>query len=165
MKYTKLTATLAASFIAAALPSCLDESGYNPAPNADYSTPNVQQLRNGNYLVSYAGKTASYNSNGIRMSDSGMSGFERSQAQQAVNTFRREQSGSDDHSGYQGHSGGGSGVPVVRPRSDGKLEVQMPAGGVVLYNENGGLIQKGSSVSNGDLVNANRAVRSYLREQ
>ena len=45
------------------------------------------------------------------------------------------------------------------------FEVSLPRGGVVLYDRYGNVVQKGSTVTGGDLYRANRAVQSYLREQ
>lgn len=53
----------------------------------------------------------------------------------------------------------------IRPRPNGQLEVLMPNGGVLLYGRSGNLIQKGSTVSNDELHEANKAVRAYRREQ
>jgi len=55
--------------------------------------------------------------------------------------------------------------PEIRVRANGDMEVLMPAGGVLLYNRRGQLIQKGSTVSQADLERANIAVRAYLKEQ
>lgn len=53
----------------------------------------------------------------------------------------------------------------IRPRPNGQLEVLMPAGGILLYDRAGNLIQKGSTVSSSELREANKAVRVYRREQ
>lgn len=53
----------------------------------------------------------------------------------------------------------------IRPRTNGQLEVLVPGGGVLLYGRSGNLIQKGKSVSNDELHEANKAVRQYRREQ
>jgi hypothetical protein len=56
-------------------------------------------------------------------------------------------------------------VPEIRARSSGELEVLMPKGGVLLYSKSGRLMQKGGSVSEAELDQANKAVRAYLKEQ
>jgi len=56
------------------------------------------------------------------------------------------------------------GVPTVRPQGNGNLEVLLPGGGFVLYDRYGNVIQKGRTVSDGHLHDANKAVQSYIRE-
>ena len=53
----------------------------------------------------------------------------------------------------------------IRPRPNGQLEVLMPQGGVLLFDRSGNLLQKGNTVSNSELQEAQKAVRSYRREQ
>lgn len=163
MKYKKASIGLLSVLTLIAVPSCSSvgtssdySSGNYNQGNYNQGSPRVTKLGNGNFLVSYAGKTASYNKYGVRMSDSGMSGYERSQCQQAVNDFRNGNSNS---------SYGSGGIPVVQPRSDGKIEVRMPSGRVYLYNSSGGLIQKGSGGNYAEQQEANKAVNTHLREQ
>ena len=40
----------------------------------------------------------------------------------------------------------------------------LPQGGVVFYDANGRMIQKGGTVSGAQLCDANKAVQSYIRE-
>lgn len=159
MKYKKATIGILSALTLIAVPSCLpegDTSNY-PSGNHNQGGPRVTKLNNGNFLVNYAGKTASYNSYGVRMSDTGMSGFERNQCQQAVNDFRNGNSGNSSY--------GSGGTPVVQPRNDGKIEVRMPSGRVYLYNSSGGLIQKGSGGNYAEQQEAKNAVNTHLREQ
>ena len=169
MKHNTLTVAFGIALIGLALPSCLSDDSYNPQPTPGYptaGTPRVRQVQNGSFIVAYpGGGTASFNPEGQFLKQSDLTPYQVREAQRAVDAYRREQSGSDHHSGQGGYPHGGGGAPVVRPRSDGKLEVQMPAGGVVLYDQNGRFIQKGASVTQRDLGRANRAVQSYLREQ
>ncbi len=158
---------LATSVALLALPGCETlENDYRPASSYENRhTPRVTALTNGSYFVAMGtGKTASFNRFGGLIAQSNLSPSELREAQDAVHTYRREQSGSDEHS-PPGGWGGSAGVPVVNPRGDGKLEVQMPSGGVVLYDRYGRMIQKGATVTGRDLSSANRAVQSYLREQ
>lgn len=58
-----------------------------------------------------------------------------------------------------------AGVPELRARDTGELEVLMPKGGVLLYSKTGKLLQKGGTVSKAELEQANKAVLSCLNEQ
>jgi hypothetical protein len=155
---------LAASVLAlASLPSCvIDASGGGAASQYEpYNSPaRVTQLKNGNYLVNIDNKVVSFDNQG-RLTSRGIANVsEVYHAQMAVNDYMRGHRGDHMHPNYAYQSG----TPTIRPRGDGKLEVLMPSGGVILYDRYGNLIQKGGSVSSSQLYDANKAVQSYLRE-
>ncbi len=146
--------------------------------NYNYSGPaRVTQLSNGNYLVNIDGKVASFNRYGNLMSGIGLSPSQIAHAEMAVRYYNNGHRGDYYHPNYappsyrppvwnpNGPQFQSSRPPEVRPRGDGMLEVLMPAGGVVLYDNRGRLVSKGSTVSGSDLSRANQAVQSYLREQ
>jgi hypothetical protein len=84
------------------------------------------------------------------------------EAKKAAQSYVKEQSGS----GSEHMNNGASGTPpTINTRSDGKFDVNMPSGCVVLFSNTGGLIQKGSSCSGSDVNKAKDAINSYLREQ
>lgn len=151
--------------------------------NYQYNGPaRVTQLSNGNYLVNIDGKVASFNRYGNLMSGPGLSPSQLAHAEMAVRYYNNGHRGDYYHPNYAPPSyrppvwrpDGPSfsrpetsydRAPEVRPRGDGMLEVLMPGGGVVLYDRNGRMVQKGGTVSGSDLYKADRAVQSYLREQ
>jgi hypothetical protein len=161
----KTAALLGASILAVAtLPSCVIEANPN-GTNSQYqgynSPARVTQLKNGNFLVTIDGKLLSFNKNGGLLSAGTANPSEVYHAQQAVNSYMRGHRGDYMHPNYAYQS---NTPPEVRPRGDGKLEVLMPSGGVVLYDRYGNMIQKGGTVSDIQLYDANKAVQSYLRE-
>ncbi len=83
------------------------------------------------------------------------------EAKKAAESYVKEQNGS----GSEHMNNSNSRTPIINTRSDGKYDVNMPSGCVVLFNNAGGLIQKGSSCSNSDVKQAKDAINSYLREQ
>jgi hypothetical protein len=151
--------------------------------NYNYNRPaRVTQLTNGNYLVNIDGKVASFNRNGNLMSGIGLSSSQLAHAEMAVRYYNNGHRGDYYHPNYAPPSyrppawrpdgpdfnrpdPGYGRAPEVRPRGDGMIEVLMPRGGVVLYDRNGRLVQKGGTVSGSELDDANKAVQSYLREQ
>jgi hypothetical protein len=154
-----LGAFLAAS---AALPSCVVDI---PDANAQYepyhSPARVSQLGNGNFLVNIDGKILSFDPNGNPIIAGTATPSQLYHAREAMNDYKRGHRGESMHPNYAYQS---QRPPEVRPRGDGKIEVLMPEGGVVLYDANGRLIQKGGTVSGSDLYDANKAVQSYIRE-
>ena len=154
-------AVLATAF----LPSCIIDATGNASNNSQhqgYSSPaRVTQLKNGNFLVTIDGKLLSFDSKGSVTSRGSANPSEVYHAQEAVNSYIRGHRGDYMHPNYNYQS---STPPEVRPRGDGMIEVLMPKGGVVLYDSNGRLVQKGGTVSGAELYDANKAVQSYLRE-
>jgi len=160
----KTSLLLAAFTLAlASLPSCVtDASGggavgqYQP-----YNTPaRVTQLKNGNYLVNIDNKVVSFDGAG-RLTSRGIANVsEVYHAQMAVNDYIRGHRGDHMHPNYSYQTG----TPTVRPQGNGNIEVMLPGGGVVLYDRYGNLIQKGGTVSNSQLFDANKAVQSHIRE-
>lgn len=143
----------------------------HPAYHQPYDAPaRVTQNRDG-YLVQIGNRFASYDQDGRLTSGGACSPSEIYHARAALNDFRAGQQNDYYHPNYypSSHpsytSSGNQGAPEVRPRGDGMFEVSLPAGGVVLYDRYGNVVQKGSTVTGGDLYRANRAVQSYLREQ
>jgi hypothetical protein len=148
----------------ALLPSCgIDASGNSAASQYEpYNSPaRVNRLNNGNFLVTINSKVISFDASGRPMSTGAASPSEVYHAQEAVNDYMRGHRGDHMHPNYAYQS---QQAPEVRPRGDGKLEVLMPQGGVVLYDANGRMIQKGGTVSGSQLYDANKAVQSYIRE-
>ncbi len=164
MKATRLALFGATLAIAAILPSCvIDASGNSAASQYEpYSSPaRVSRLGNGNFLVNIDGKLLSFNSTGDPISTGNATPSQVYHAQEAIRDYTRGHRGDSMHPNYAYQS---QKAPEVRPRGDGKLEVLMPQGGVVLYDANGRMIQKGGTVSGAQLYDANKAVQSYIRE-
>lgn len=162
MKASRL-ALLGAPLIAfAALPSCVVNVPPNNARHAAYNSPaRVTKLNNGNFIVNIDKKLVTFKADGSPMSTGSATPSEVYHAQEAVNDYIRGHRGDYMHPNYAYQS---EKAPEVRPRGDGKLEVLMPQGGVVLYDANGRMIQKGGTVSGAQLYDANKAVQSYIRE-
>jgi hypothetical protein len=161
----KTVALFGASILAVSiLPSCVIDAGPDAA-NSQYEPYNsparVNRLSNGNYLVTINSKVLSFNSAGRPMSTGAATPSEVYHAQEAVNDYNRGHRGDHMHPNYAYQS---EKAPEVRPRGDGKLEVLMPQGGVVLYDRYGNVIQKGGTVTGSQLYDANKAVQSYIRE-
>ena len=160
---TSNLALLGASLITfAALPSCVVNVPDTNAQHAPYSTPaRVTKLGNGNFIVNIDRKIVTFHADGSPMSTGSATPSEVYHAQEAVNDYIRGHRGDYMHPNlaYQSQK-----PPEVRPRGDGKLEVLLPSGGVVLYDANGRMIQKGGTVSSAQLYDANKAVQSYIRE-
>jgi hypothetical protein len=164
MKPSRIALFGAALLVSAVLPSCvIDASGNSAASQYQpYNSPaRVNRLGNGNFLVNIDGKVLSFDASGRPMSTGNASPSEVYHAQEAVNDYMRGHRGEHMHPNYAYQS---QKAPEVRPRGDGKLEVLMPQGGVVLYDANGRLLQKGGTVSGSQLYDANKAVQSYIRE-
>lgn len=162
MKTTPSSLLAAALLSLFALPSCVINVPEQNSSHAPYNSPaRVNQLRNGNYLVSIDGKILSFDSNGSTISTGSATPSQVYHAREAVRDYMRGHRGDHMHPNYSYQS---SRPPEVRPRGDGKLEVLMPRGGVILYDANGRMIQKGGSVSGTELHDANKAVQSYIRE-
>jgi hypothetical protein len=164
MKPSQLALFGATLLVSAVLPSCvIDASGNSTASQHEpYNSPaRVNRLSNGNYLVTINSKVLSFNSTGRPMSTGAATPSEIYHAQEAVNDYNRGHRGDHMHPNYAYQS---EKAPEVRPRGDGKLEVLMPQGGVVLYDRYGNVIQKGGTVSGSQLYDANKAVQSYIRE-
>jgi len=153
----------AALLALAGLPSCvINVPDQQNAHHTPYNSPaRVTKLSNGNYFVTIDGKTLTFNSFGSPMNTGSATPSEIYHAREAVNDYIRGHRGDHMHPNYSYQS---SRPPEVRPRGDGKLEVLMPKGGVILYDANGRMIQKGGSVSGSELHDANKAVQSYIRE-
>jgi hypothetical protein len=163
MKATQQSLLGAALLALTALPSCvINVPDQQNAHHTSYNSPaRVTKLNNGNYLVSIDGKILSFNSKGHPISTGTATSSQVYHAREAVNDYIRGHRGDHMHPNYTYQS---SRPPEVRPRGDGKLEVRMPKGGVILYDANGRMIQKGGSVSGSELYDANKAVQSYIRE-
>ena len=165
MKLQSIALLGAAVLATAFLPSCIIDASGNAGGNSQhqgYSSPaRVTQLKNGNFLVNIDGKLLSFDPKGSVTSRGSANPSEVYHAQEAVNSYIRGHRGDYMHPNYAYQA---SSPPEVRPRDDGKIEVLMPKGGVILYDANGRLIQKGSTVSGLELYDANKAVQSYLRE-
>lgn len=147
----------------ASLPSCvINVPDQQNAHHTPYNSPaRVTKLSNGNYLVNIDGRILSFNSKGNAISTGSATPSQIYHAREAVNDYIRGHRGDHMHPNYSYQS---SRPPEVRPRGDGKLEVLMPKGGVILYDANGRMIQKGGTVSGSELHDANKAVQSYIRE-
>jgi len=165
MKLQTIAQLGAAVLATAFLPSCIVDASGGAGSNRQhqgYTAPaRVTQLKNGNFLTTIDGKLLSFDSTGRLTSSGTANPSEVYHAQEAVNSYMRGHRGDYMHPNYNYQS---STPPEVRPRGDGKIEVLMPKGGVVLYDANGRLIQKGGTVSGAELYDANKAVQSYLRE-
>ena len=142
----------------------------------------VTELSNGKYLVTVGSKIASFNRYGELISGAGLTSSELAHAEMALRYYRNGHRGDYYHPTYAPPSyrppvwnpagpvferpqPSFGGVPEVRPRGDGMLEVLVPGGGVVLYDQRGRMMQKGNSVTGMQLQQANQAVGAYLREQ
>lgn len=166
MKPSTIIQLGAAILATALLPSCVIDASGNPGGGNSqyqgYSSPaRVTQVKHGNFLVAIDGKLLSFDSKGSLTSAGSANPSEIYHAQEAVNAYIRGHRGDYMHPNYAYQS---STPPEVRPRGDGMIEVLMPNGGVVLYDANGRLVQKGRTVSGLELYDANKAVQSYLRE-
>lgn len=160
MKSSRLV--LLGALLAAALPSCVVNIPDQNAQHQSYHSPaRVSQLGNGNYLVNIDGRILSFDPNGNPLFAGSGTPSQVYHAREAINDYKRGHRGDYMHPNYAYQS---PRPPEVRPRGDGKIEVLMPKGGVVLYDANGRLIQKGGTVSGPELYDANKAVQSYLRE-
>ena len=146
-----------------ALPSCVENMP--PTTNsyhAPYTSPaRVTKLGNGNFIVTIDKKLVTFHADGSPMSTGSATLSEVYHAQKAVNEYMLGHRGDYMHPNYAYQS---QKAPEVRPRDDGKLEVLLPSGGVVLYDANGRMIQKGGTVTGMQLFDANKAVQSYIRE-
>jgi hypothetical protein len=162
MKPSRL-ALLGASLIAfTALPSCVVNVPDENAHHTPYNTPaRVTKLNNGNFIVNIDKKLVTFKADGSPLSTGSATPSEVYHAQEAVNDYIRGHRGEHMHPNYAYQS---ERPPEVRPRGDGKLEVLMPQGGVVLYDATGRMIQKGGTVTGAQLYDANKAVQSYIRE-
>ncbi len=156
-------ALLGASFIAlTALPSCVVNVPDSNSQHQPYNSPaRVTKLGNGNFIVNIDRKVVTFRPDGSPMSTGSATPSEIYHAQEAVNDYIRGHRGEYMHPNYSYQA---PKPPEVRPREDGKIEVLMPQGGVVLYDGNGRLIQKGGTVTGSQLNDSNKAVQSYLRE-
>ena len=163
MKPTRIALVGATLLTCAVLPSCvIDASGNAGSQHEAYNSPaRVSRLGNGNFLVNIDGKILSFDSNGDPISTGNATPSQVYHAQEAIRDYTRGHRGEHMHPNYAYQS---ERAPEVRPRGDGKLEVLMPQGGVVLYDANGRMIQKGGTVSGSELYDANKAVQSYIRE-
>lgn len=150
--------------IAAILPACVIDTSGNSASSRHepYNSPaRVSRLGSGNFLVNIDGKLLSFNSNGDPISTGNASPSQVYHAQGAIRDYTRGHRGDSMHPNYAYQP---QKPPEVRRRGDGKLEVLMPQGGVVLYDANGRMIQKGGTVSGAQIRDANKAVQSYILE-
>ncbi len=145
------------------LPSCvINVPDQHNSHHAPYNSPaRVTRLNNGNYLVTIDGKILSFDSKGHPISTGTATPSQAHHAREAVRDYMHGHRGDHMHPNYTYQS---SRPPEVRPRGDGKLEVLMPKGGVILYDAHGRVIQKGGSVSGSELHDANKAVQSHIRE-
>lgn len=159
-----------------------DNNGPGPGDYEYRGPARVTALSNGNYLARMGSRTAAFGPNGRLISGAGLTSAEIAHAQQAVRYYINGHRGDYYHPNYAPPSytpptwrpdgpdysrpdPGYGRSPEVRPRGDGMIEVLMPRGGVVLYDRNGRLVQKGGTVSGSELNDANSAVQSHLREQ
>lgn len=162
MKPTRLALLGATLITFAALPSCVVNVPDSNAHHEPSNTPaRVTKLGNGNFIVTIDKKLLTFKADGTPMSTGNATPSEIYHAQEAVNDYIRGHRGDSMHPNYAYQS---VKPPEVRPREDGKIEVLMPQGGVVLYDANGRMIQKGGTVSGAQLNDANKAVQSYIRE-
>jgi hypothetical protein len=162
MKIFRIPLLAASVLIAAIFPSCVVNVPDSNSQHAPYNSPaRVSKLGNGNFIVNIDKKLLTFNKDGVPMSTGSATTSEIYHAQEAVNDYIRGHRGDHMHPNYSYQS---SRPPEVRPRGDGKIEVLMPSGGVVLYDANGRMIQKGGTVTGPELYDANKAVQSYIRE-
>jgi hypothetical protein len=162
MRPSRLVLLGATLVTCAALPGCVVNVPDSNVQHTPYTSPaRVTKLSNGNFIVSINKKLVTFHPDGSPMSTGSATPSEVYHAQEAVNDYMRGHRGDHMHPNYAYQS---QRAPEVRPRGDGKLEVLMPSGGVVLYDANGRMIQKGGTVTSSQLYDANRAVQSYIRE-
>jgi hypothetical protein len=162
MKIFRIPLLAASVLIAAIFPSCVVNVPDSNSQHAPYNSPaRVSKLGNGNFIVNIDKKLLTFNKDGVPMSTGSATTSEIYHAQEAVNDYIRGHRGDHMHPNYSYQS---SRPPEVRPRGDGKIEVLMPSGGVVLYDANGRMIQKGGTITAMELYDANKAVQSHIRE-